>query len=70
MSFDASTLVPGLIFGCIGMAYFSYGKKDSKPLHIFSGLALMILPYFIESQVPQIAVCGVLTVLPLASRWF
>jgi hypothetical protein len=69
MSFDPATLVPGLIFGCIGMAYFSHGRKASRPLHIGCGLGLMILPYLIDAQAAQLTVCGVLAVLPFAARW-
>ncbi|HTE04567.1 MAG TPA: amino acid transport protein [Planctomycetota bacterium] len=70
MNFDLSSLIPSLIFGMIGMAYFRYGKKMMQPLHIGVGLGLMILPYFIDSMVPQITVCSLLTLAPLAARWF
>lgn len=70
MSFAPASLLPGLIFGCIGLAYFSYGKKLSKPLPLLSGLGLMILPYLIETPASEFAVGAVLTVLPFVARWF
>jgi hypothetical protein len=42
-----SVLFAGLLFGVIGLAGFTYGKKNAlwKPMVI--GLALMLFPYFV-----------------------
>jgi hypothetical protein len=70
MNFDPSTLIPGLIFGLIGMAYFKHGKKMVNPVQIGAGLALMIIPYFIDTPVTQISVCVLIAAVPFAMRWF
>ncbi|MDD3145050.1 MAG: amino acid transport protein [Candidatus Gracilibacteria bacterium] len=44
--FDMNTLYIGLIFGSIGMGYFSYGKKAERYMFLLSGIILMIYPYF------------------------
>jgi hypothetical protein len=46
-----------LFFGAIGMAYFIYGKKQSHFTALFSGLALMAVPYFIGNGYLLCAVC-------------
>jgi hypothetical protein len=42
-----AVLFAGLLFGVIGLAGFTYGKKNAlwKPMVI--GLALMVFPYFV-----------------------
>lgn len=42
-------LVSAGIFGIVGMAYFMYGKKQKRWIFLFSGLALMIFPYFVSN---------------------
>lgn len=69
MNLDMNTIVLGLVLGCIGMGLFKNGKAGSKPLHIFAGLALMVVPYFIESTGTLLVVSGLLIALPLATHW-
>ncbi|PCJ41496.1 MAG: hypothetical protein COA71_08025 [SAR86 cluster bacterium] len=56
---DTSNILWGLIFGSIGLGYFIYGKKQSNIVVRYSGVALMIYPYFINNIValPVIGVC-------------
>ncbi len=64
--FDTSTLMWGLIFGSIGYVYFSYGRKQSAFVPLFTGLALMVLPYF----VPNIYILIVAGIVLMAVPYF
>jgi hypothetical protein len=44
-----STLMWGIIFGSIGLGFFVYGKKQKSVIPLFSGIGLMVLPYFISN---------------------
>ena len=39
----------GFIAGVFGVAYFVYGKKQTKFVPMLSGVLLCIYPYFFES---------------------
>ena len=58
----------GLVTGVIGMAYFVYGKKQSRPVPLVAGIALMVYPYFIDSLAISIAVGVALMALPFIFR--
>jgi len=58
-----------VIFGSIGLGYFVYGKKQKMVVPLFSGVALMIYPYFISSHVLLISICCVLLGLPYFVRY-
>ncbi len=42
------TFVWSIVFGIIGMGYFSFGKKQDKNIFLLSGIALIIFPYFVD----------------------
>ena len=48
---DSNQLFAGFFFGLLGMGFFLYGKKSSRPIPLFSGLALMIVPYVIPNLI-------------------
>jgi hypothetical protein len=61
---STSTLMWGIIFGSIGLALFVYGKKQKAFVPLFSGIGLMVAPYFI-SNIYFLVLSGiVLTALP------
>jgi hypothetical protein len=61
---STSTLIWGIIFGSIGLAFFVYGKKQKSLIPLFSGVGLMVVPYFI-SNIYFLVLSGiVLTALP------
>jgi hypothetical protein len=64
VNFDVNSIVAGLIFGVIGLAYFRYGKKRPSFPWMAFGMALMIYPYFLESIWLLIGVGVALTVAP------
>ncbi len=56
---SGSVLLIGLLSGVFGVAYFVYGKRQTKLTPMIAGVLLCIYPYFIES-VLWLAVVGLL----------
>lgn len=65
---STSLLVLGVIFGSIGLGYFLYGKKQNAVVPMLSGLALMVVPYFISNTVVLVVVGVVLSAIPYFVR--
>ena len=65
---DIPTLLLGLIFGSIGLAYSIYGKRQSNTVARYAGFVLMIPPYFIQSPAGIVAVGILLMALPALFR--
>jgi hypothetical protein len=61
---NASTLFWGIVFGSIGLAFFVYGKKQKTVVPFFSGIGLMVVPYFISNMYFLVLSGIVLTALP------
>ena len=57
-------LLVGFIAGVFGMAYFVYGKKQTKASAMIAGVLLCVYPYFIESVLWQVLVGAALLALP------
>ncbi len=64
MNIGTATILWGLLFGSIGMGYFMYGKKKSNIVIRYTGVALMIYPYFIPNTIALVAIGVVLILLP------
>jgi hypothetical protein len=59
---DVNGLFVGLIAGVFGMAYFVYGKRQTKLSAMIAGVMLCIYPYFIDSLL-WLCVVGVLLLI-------
>jgi hypothetical protein len=59
-----NALFVGLIAGAFGMAYFVYGKRQTKLVPMLSGIALCIYPYFFDSVLWLCVVGGLLLAAP------
>ena len=57
-------LFAGMIAGVFGMAYFVYGKRQTKFAPMMCGVALCVYPYFIDSLVWLCVIGAVLLVVP------
>ncbi len=63
-----SLLIWGMLFGALGLGFFTYGKKQKAAVPLITGIALFIIPYFI-SNVYTLVISGVvLVVLPYFVR--
>ena len=58
------TLFLSVLFGSIGVGYLIYGKKQQKLVPLVVGLALMVFPYFVSSNLVLIVVGVLLTIVP------
>jgi hypothetical protein len=65
---NTSLLLWSLLFSSVGLGFFLYGKKQQALVPLFSGLALMIYPYFVASAILLVAIGVALTVLPYFVR--
>ncbi len=63
-----SLLIWGMVFGVIGLGFFSYGKKQMAMVPLFTGIALFLFPYFISNVYMLVIVGIILVVLPYFVR--
>lgn len=61
---DTSLLLWGVLFSSIGIGYFIYGRKQANKIALYSGLGLMIYPYFVSSVTTMILMGVGLILLP------
>ena len=61
---DMTTILWSLLFSSIGFGYFIYGKKQSHVVARYTGVALMIYPYFIQNTLALVIVGVMLLLLP------
>ncbi len=61
---DTSLLLWGVIFGGIGLGFFTYGKKQKAVVPLLIGIALFVFPYFISNVYILVIVGSVLVGLP------
>ena len=59
-----SLILWGLLFSSIVVGYFIYGKKQSKPVIRYTGLALIFYPYFISNLLVLILLGVILLFIP------
>jgi hypothetical protein len=63
--FGVNSLVVGVISGAFGIAYFVYGKRQSKVVPIIAGVLLCIYPYMTEDLFALCAIGALLLAAPL-----
>jgi len=69
MGGDSNTFILSILFGVMGMVYFAYGKRrEGKESFFYSGIALMVFPYFVSGQNQTIAIGVLLSVAPVLLR--
>ncbi len=61
---NSNTIILGFIFGCIGMGYFVYGKKQARWVALFAGVGLCAFPYVITNIWAVLLTGVVLMALP------
>lgn len=65
---NTSLLLWSLLFSSVGLGFFLYGKKQQAVVPLFSGLALMIYPYFVSNSILLVAIGIVLVAVPYFVR--
>jgi hypothetical protein len=69
LDLDPYILFFSIFFGCIGLGYFSYGKKNNA-YFLVAGVGLMICPYF-ATRLFSLLAAGIFFIgLPYFLNWF
>lgn len=63
---DTAIIIWSLLFGSIGFGYFLYGRKQAHAVAKYTGIALMVCPYF----VPDVYLLVLIGVMLLALPYF
>jgi hypothetical protein len=63
-----ASLIWGVIFGAVGLAYFVFGKRQQRFVPLFCGIGLMAFPYFVSNTVLLVIIGLVLSVIPFVFR--
>jgi hypothetical protein len=53
---DPTWIFLSFLFSMIGLAIFTYGRRQRTATHTLIGLALMGYPYFVRGTLPMIGV--------------
>lgn len=61
---DTGSLLWGLLFGSIGLAYVMYGRRQRTVVPFVSGLVLIAFPYFVTGTMVMVLIGGLLIALP------
>jgi hypothetical protein len=59
-----SLLIWGVLFGALGIGFFTYGRKQKAVVPLITGIALFVFPYFISNVYMLVIVGAVLVALP------
>lgn len=58
----------GMLFGAIGAGYCVYGKRQSAPVPLACGLALVVFPWFVSNPWIMVLVGAALMAIPRLVR--
>lgn len=65
---STSLLIWGMLFGAIGIGFFTYGKKQKAVVPLAVGVALFVIPYIMPNVWMLVIAGGILVVLPYFVR--
>jgi hypothetical protein len=65
---SATSLLLGALFGCVGLGFFVYGKKQQAVVPLICGVVLMALPYFVHSILLLVIIGAALVAVPYFFR--
>jgi hypothetical protein len=63
-----ASLIWGVLFGSIGLAYFTYGRRQQKMVPLFSGVGLIAITFFVGNVYLLVGLGVVLMALPYFIR--
>ncbi len=61
---DPAQLIWAVLFGAIGLGFFTYGKRQKAVIPLVVGITLFIFPYFISNVYLLVIVGTALVALP------
>lgn len=65
---STATILWAVLFGAIGLGFFTYGKRQREVVPLLCGVALFIFPYFISNAYILVIIGACLVVLPYFIR--
>ena len=65
---STSIIIWGMLFGAIGLGFFTYGKKQKAVVPLSVGVALFVIPYIMPNVWMLVTAGGILVVLPYFVR--
>jgi len=65
---DSTVLIWEMLFGAIGLGFFSYGKKQKAIIPFVTGVSLFIFPYFVSNVMLLVVIGFALIVMPYFVR--
>jgi len=57
-----------MLFGAIGLGFLTYGRRQKAIVPLFTGIALIVFPYFIPNVYLLVAIGVLLTAIPYFIR--
>jgi len=63
-----SLLIWGMLFGAIGLGFFTYGRRQKAVVPLLTGIALFVFPYLISNVIMLVIVGVILVALPYFIR--
>ena len=63
-----SLLIWGVMFGAIGLGFFTYGRRQKAVVPLITGIALFIIPYSISNVYMLVIAGAALVALPYFVR--
>jgi hypothetical protein len=61
---DEAAILWSVLFGAIGFGYFIYGRKQTSPVPLVCGVALMVFPYFVPNAWAMVLVGAAIMAVP------
>lgn len=65
---STSLLIWGMLFGAIGLGFFTYGKKQKAVVPLAVGVALFVIPYIMPNLWMLVIAGGILVAIPYFVR--
>ncbi len=67
---NEASLLWSVLFGGIGIGFFSYGRRQQSVVPLVTGVVLMAFPYFMPNNTVLIIVGLALLFVPYLARYF
>ncbi len=67
---NEATMLWSVLFGGLGVGFFSYGRKQKAMIPLFTGLALFAFPYFMPNTTVLVLVGCALVLVPYFAKYF
>ncbi|VAW93209.1 similar to amino acid transport protein (partial length) [hydrothermal vent metagenome] len=65
---DSSILIWSVLFGAIGLGFFTYGRKQKAVVPLLTGISLFVFPYIMPNVYYLLIVGVILVAIPYFIR--